>query len=578
MLINLRIENFAIIERLELHFEAGLAVFTGETGAGKSIILDAIAALIGGKADPSLLRSGTERAIVEGEFHIPPALQAQVTSLLAGEDLLDAPDYLTLSREIRREGRSLARVNGRSAALSLVRGLGELLVDIHGQSEHLSLLNVRRHLPLLDRFAGDSATLDQYHTAWQRLQAARRQLGHLHETQSEAERRTDLLSFQLQEIESAALRGDEEEELRGERTRLANAEGLAGLAQQAVAGLDEGSPEAPALSDLAGQISAAMAAMARLDPSCQSFAEQAETILSLISDLSLEVRGYQESIEYNPRRLEQVEERLELIRRLLRKYGGTVAAVQRFAEKAREELDAIHTVGDRIAALEVEEQAALAQALRLAAELTDLRKRAAADLEQGVESELAGLHMPGARFAVRFSEKPEEGEPGQALRLGAEGADQVEFYIAPNPGEGLKPLVKIASGGETSRLMLALKNALVGAVAVPTLIFDEIDQGIGGRVGSVVGEKLWRLGRSHSVLCVTHLPQLAAFANQHFSVGKQVVDGRTSTQVERLDEAGRLEELAAMLGSRSAANRQAARATLDAARSVIALRSETAEH
>lgn len=566
MLTHLRIENFAIIPKLELDFSCGLTAFTGETGAGKSIILDAIAALIGGKADATLLRSGADRALVEGEFAIPAALQPAIHDLLDAEELLDDPANLTLSREIRREGRSVARINGRSAALGMVRELGALLVDIHGQSEHLSLLTVRSHLPMLDRYAGNEDLLQSYQIAYRRLNETRRELHDLRQAEADAERRSDLLTFQLQEIEAAALREGEDEELRGERARLANAEGLAGYADQAIAGLDEGAPDAPALSDLAGQISSLMNALTRLDPSRESFSTQAEEIASLISDLSLELRGYRETIEFNPRRLEQVEERLELIRKLERKYGGSPAAVQAFADKAARELDTLTHAGERIAELEGDLVRFGEEAGRIAGDLSRKRKAAAGALERAVEGELAGLSMSGARFAVDFSVQPDPNgilwEDGGPVALGADGADRVEFLIAPNPGEGLKPLVRIASGGETSRLMLALKNVLVSADKVPTLIFDEIDQGIGGRVGGVVGEKLWQLGRNHSVLCVTHLPQLAAFADRHYEVHKLVEGGRTAAAVTRLGEQERVEELASMLGSLNEANRESAREAL----------------
>jgi DNA repair protein RecN (Recombination protein N) len=570
MLTDLRIENFAIIQQLELQFETGLIAFTGETGAGKSIILDAIAAVIGGKADAGMIRAGSDRALVEAGFRIPAESKAAIEEILEREDLLDDPGCLTLSREIRREGRSTARVNGRTAALGLVRELGSYLIDIHGQSEHLSLLNVHRHIHLLDRYSVSGSPLEEYRGPYTRLLDLRRELQKLRQADADAERRTDLLSYQLQEIDAAGLKPGEEVELRAERDRLANAENLASLAQQSVGLLDEGSPEAPAAGDLAGQVVQLMSGVAKIDARRQNLLEQATTIAELISDLTLELRDYLEGVEFNPRRLEQAEERLDLIHKLQRKYGGSVEAVLAFAENARQELETLAHATERIAELEKQEEDLLAELSRLAARLSSQRKEAARRLEQGVERELADLSMAGARFAVDFRV---EADPkglswadGTRVAFDHNGADRVEFLIAPNPGEGLKPLVKIASGGETSRLMLALKNVLALADYVPTLIFDEIDQGIGGRVGVVVGEKLWQLGRRHEVLCVTHLPQLAAFSDQHFSVRKQVEGGRTTTQVRLLDDPGRLDELALMLGSQSEANRIAARETLTASR------------
>jgi len=570
MLTELHIDNFAIIHKLALTFQTGLITFTGETGAGKSIILDAIAAVIGGKAEPGMIRAGAERAIVEAHFRIPEDSRAAVDEILEREDLLDEPGHLVLSREIRREGRSTARVNGRSAALSLVRELGAYLVDIHGQSEHLSLLNVHRHIHLLDRYANSAAALEAYRAPYAALLELRRELAKLRQAEQDAERRTDMLGYQLEEIDSAHLKPGEETELRKERDRLANAENLANLAQRALALLDEGSPEAPAAGDLAGQVVQLLASLVKIDPARQSLSEEAVSIAELISDLTLELRNYLEGIEYNPRRLEQVEERLDLLHKLQRKYGGSVEAALAFAENARQELDAIAHATERIAELEKQEQAQLSELAKRAAELSRLRQEAARRMEKGVERELGDLSMAGARFAVDFRSEPSpQGLPwkdGERAAFDASGCDRIEFLIAPNPGEGLKPLVKIASGGETSRLMLALKNVLAQADFIPTLIFDEIDQGIGGRIGGVVGEKLWQLGRRHEVLCVTHLPQLAAFGDQHFSVRKEVEEGRTSTIVRPLDDPGRMEELAQMLGSLSEANRVAARETLAAAR------------
>ena len=565
MLSELRIENFAIIDRLTLSLRQGLIAFTGETGAGKSIILDAIAAVIGGKVEPAMIRAGADRALVEATFTLPGEIRAAVHEVLTREDLLDDPDTLLLSREIRREGRSVARVNGRAVSAGLMRELGSFLVDIHGQSEHLSLLNVREHIHLLDRFAGLQELLEDYRRAYQRLQGIRRELEKLRQMEADAERRTDLLTYQLQEIESARLRVGEDEELRKERDRLANAENLASLAQQSLTLLDEGTPDTPALSDLAGQLVQLLHGMVRMDASQSDLLEQAETLAELASDLSRSLQTYLDGIEFNPRRLAQVEERLDVIHKIQRKYNGSIESALAFAEKARAELETIAHATERIAELEEEETRALQELSARARTLSERRKEAAARLEKAVERELSDLSMNGARFAVDFRTDPDpEGirlPDGSRVAFDALGFDRVEFLIAPNLGEGLKPLVKIASGGETSRLMLALKNVLAQADYVPTLIFDEIDQGIGGRVGAVVGEKLWQLGRRHEVLCVTHLPQLAAYGDLHFSVRKSVHEGRTTTQVQALEEEERLTELALMLGGVNPANLAAARET-----------------
>ncbi len=552
MLRELCIQNFAIIDHLELTFERGLVVFTGETGAGKSIILDALDLLLGGRADATLIRAEAELARVEGTFHLAGPERDLVHAILRREDLLDDPNYLTLSREVRREGRSVARVNGATVNLNLLKELGEVLVDIHGQSEHLSLLNVRAHLGLLDRYADVQPLLQAYRQTYQQLQTVRRELSELRQAQRDADRRTEMLTFQAEEIEAARLRPGEDEELRHERDRLANAESLAMLTQQALAALDEGMPDSLAATDLLGQASQALGKLAQIDSQQSALVQQAALLEESLADLARSLRNYLETIEYNPKRLEEVEERLDLLHRLTRKYGGTIEAVLEHAAEARRQLEHISHATERIARLEVEEKAILARLSEQAQALSQRRREAAERLGRAIETELDDLRMAAARFVVDFQIRPDpNGLPlpdGAYVAFDENGLDRVEFLIAPNPGEGLKPLAKIASGGETSRLMLGLKNVLARADEVPTLVFDEIDQGIGGRVGATVGEKLWLLGRQHQVLVVTHLPQLAAFGDQHFQVQKQVEDGRTLTRVTPLGDEARTLELAQMLG------------------------------
>ncbi len=551
MLTELRIRNLAIIESLELRFGPGLIVLTGETGAGKSIILDALEMLVGSRVDTTIIRQGAEFTLVEGVFRIDECVRAPVNEILEREGLLEDENYLTLGREIRREGRNVARVNGRTVSLSLLKELGTLLVDIHGQSEHLSLLNPRSHIHLLDRYADLDAPLRAYRQKYQTLQALRRELEELRRLQAEADRRVEMLRFQVEEIEAARLKEGEDEALRQERSRLANAEALAEFAQQALSLLDEGLPEAPPATDLIGQAARLLERLAQLDPSQNPLAESLLNIEELLGDLTRQLRAYAEGIEFNPKRLEQIEERLELIQRLIRKYGGSIPAVLQRAEQARRELENIETAGERLEMLQQQEAALLQELAQQALDLSRARRKAAEALSRSIERELDDLRMAQARFSVDFQTRPHpQGLPidGERLAFDSNGIDQVEFLIAPNPGEGFKPLVKIASGGETARLMLALKNVLAHADQVPTLIFDEIDQGIGGRVGLTVGQKLWQLARSHQVFCVTHLPQLAAFGDQHFQVQKIVQGERTYTQVEELQAEKRLLELSQMLG------------------------------
>jgi len=569
MLKELRIENFAIIHQLELKFEPGLTTFTGETGAGKSILLDAIEALIGGRAETGMIRSDMERANLEALFSMPPDHKQEIIQLLDSEGLYEGEPNILLNREIRREGRNIARINGRVVNVSLMKELGAYLVDIHGQSEHLSLLTVRQHLQLLDRFADDRAALDDYQQSYHVLKATQQELKDLRQAEQDAARMSDLLNYQIQEIDAAKLRVGEEDELREELSRLANAEKLSSLAKQAYSLLEEDSPETPAINSMLGQVVSAVRALANIDKSLEPLADQCENISSLSSDTSRDLQNYLEAIEYNPKRLEQTENRLALINTLKRKYGENEQSILDFAEKARLQLNRITNAEERIGELEALEAAQLAETARKALTLSEARKSAAAAMGGQVERELADLHMAGARFAVDMQFKAvENGLPlddGSQVKFDERGIDQVEFLIAPNPGEGLKPLVKIASGGETSRLMLALKNVLAKADTIPTLIFDEIDQGIGGRIGAMVGEKLWQLGNRHQVLCVTHLPQLAAYGNHHYHVYKQVQDGRTMTKVEELTADRRRVELALMFGGDSEANQSAAQEALDSA-------------
>src|SRR5512138_1734457 len=551
MLTELHIQNFAIIDKLDLRFGSGLIILTGETGAGKSIILDAVVMLIGGKADTTFVRTDSDAAFVEGVFQLKGPEKEAVHEVLKREELMDDPDYVVLMREVRREGRSVARVNGRTVSVSLLKELGGILIDIHGQAEHLSLLDPRAHLGLLDRYAEVARPLSEYRQTYHTLMNLRHELSDLRKAQAEADRKIDMLTYQAEEIEAARLKPSEDEELRKERDRLANAESLAQNAQEALAVLEEGSPEVPAASDLVGQAAQALAALAKIDSAQNDLANQAELLLDTMSDLIRSLRDYLEEIEFNPKRLDEVEERLDLIHSLTRKYGGSIPSVIAYGNEARKQLETITTAGERIQDLEMQEAKLLVQLARQGSVLSEKRRKAAVEMGNGIETELDDLRMEAAKFGVDFQTKPDpNGAPvdGSRIAFDQNGFDRVEFLIAPNPGEGLKPLAKIASGGETSRLMLGLKNVLARADEVPSLIFDEIDQGIGGRVGMVVGQKLWNLSRSHQVFCVTHLPQLAAFGDEHYQVQKIIHGNRTLTQVERLDGEPRLLELSQMLG------------------------------
>ena len=577
MLTELHIENFAIIERLDVNFASGLVTLTGETGAGKSIIIDAVETLLGGRAESIQVRSGAERASVEAVFRIPENSRDLIQAVLEREDLFEEPDFLNLAREVRLNGRNVARVNGRSVNTAILRELGEYLVDVHGQSEHLSLLRINQHQGLLDRYASSEPknplpkVLSAYTQAYQELQAVQHKLDEIRQAERDVARRADMLTFQIKEIESAHLQTGEEGTLREERNRLANAESLASLAQQALLALDEGTPESPAATDLLGQISQALSALTRLDPTQNNLDEAARSIFESLTDITRNIRLYLDNIEFNPKRLDQVEERLALIQSLKRKYGETLSAVLEFAVNAKSQLEQITHAEESLEELEKQRAEIFLSLGRAGTELSQLRHDASTRLEKAIEVELADLNMSGARFKVDIQQQPDmlgvALPDGNRVSYYPSGLEKIEFMIAPNPGEGFKPLTKIASGGETSRLMLALKNVLAKADHIPTLIFDEIDQGIGGRVGATVGQKLRQLGRQHQVLCITHLPQLAVYGEQHFRVEKQIHSGRTQTLLKKLDGEERLVELAQMLGGLSEGTMQSARELLETAQS-----------
>ncbi len=562
MLTELHIENFAIIDKLQLQFKPGLITLTGETGAGKSIIMDALNTLLGSRADSTFIRSGDENALVEATFRIPTVAREAVHSILEREAMLDDPDFVTLGREIRRDSRNVVRVNGRMSNVTLLREIGEHLVDIHGQSEHLSLLRVNQHLNLLDRYVDINELSSAYKNSYHQLMSLRRELENLKDNARAAAQREDLLTYQLNEIEAATLEPGEEKDLEEERTRLANAEKLSTLSQKAVLALDESSPAEASITDRFGQVAEAIDALAQLDESQKSLSDQVTTVFEELSDISHALRLYLENVEFNPNRLDQVEERLELISTLKRKYGDSINEVILFGKNARDELDTITHASERIDELETKEKDLLEELGKRAQALSNERHKAAEKMERGIEAELVDLNMSGARFKVDFQQESDLNgivlPSGERVTFDIDGFEQVEFLIETNPGEGLKPLVRIASGGETARLMLAMKNVLAKADQIPTLVFDEIDQGIGGRVGTIVGHKLWMLARNHQVICITHLPQLAAFGHQHFRVEKSISEGRTTTKAAPIEGEERLHELAQMLGDVSESTIQSA--------------------
>lgn len=551
MLRELHIQNFAIITDLTLKFEPGLVVLTGETGAGKSIILDALSAVLGTRVESGVVRAGSNQAFVEALFELDNVTLEALRPLLEQEGLLEDERFLTLSREIRSEGRSIARVNGRSVSLGIQSDVGAVLVDVHGQSEHLSLLKVKSHRELLDRFAGNSELLQDYQKQFRVWSALENELQDLKQLQTNADERTDILRYQIGQIEAARLKPDEEENLLKERMRLANAETLSRYAQSALQTLDDSTPETSAVTDLLGTVSHDLNSLAKIDSQMQSLADQAEAALSGLTDIAYELRRYNEQIEFNPTRLDQVELRIDLINSLKKKHGGSIEAVLHFFDSAQEELNKIEGVEEQLEELNQKIRQLKENLGKLALDLSGSRQKAADELSSQMEERLSKLEMRKARLKVLITQQEDQlGLPvGQGVAFDFNGIDRVELLIETNPGEGFKPLAKIASGGETSRLMLALKDVLAEADQIPTLVFDEIDSGIGGRVGLTVGSMLWQLARHHQVMCVTHLPQLAAFGDQHFKVDKQILHDRTVTQVLEVKGDLRVAEISEMLGT-----------------------------
>ena len=555
MLSELSIRNFAIIDDLRMQFAHGFVVLTGETGAGKSIILDAVSLILGGRADSSMVRAGSERATVEATFALPQVLKESLLPLLKREGLEDEDENLiSLGREVRENGRNVSRINGRSVSLGLMRQIAEPLVDIHGQGEHLSLLKPRTHLPLLDSYGALDDLRQAFSAEVSLLRKTQNELASLQQDERHVAQRIDMLQYQIREIEAAVLLDGEEEELRKERTRLANAEQLNRLAAEITAVLIGLEDDTTAATDLLGQAERALGQLSRLDGSKMTLLENLQGISFQMSELAAEVQDYQQQLEFNPQRLNEVEERLELINTLKRKYGDSIAKVLATRDHAETQLKQFSRSEERSGVLEEEQDRLLRHIGRLGEDLSKKRQDAALRLSSAVERELDELQLAGARFEVQFArESAVDGAyvGDERFAFDGTGLDRAEFIISANPGEPLKPVAKVASGGETARLMLALKTALAEVDGTPTLIFDEIDQGIGGRVGGVVGRKLWRLTAvgDHQVIVVTHLPQLAGYGDVHFHVSKHVVNGRTSTSVTNLDESGRVRELANMLGT-----------------------------
>jgi DNA repair protein RecN (Recombination protein N) len=532
----LRINNIALIPSLELELGPGLTLLTGETGAGKSILIDSLGLLLGERASAELVRSGEERAAVEAVVEIPGA-----EARLEPHGLPAEGDEVVLRREVLAGGRGRATVNGALVPVSVLRELAPCVAMVHGQHEPQGLLDPRQHADLLDRFAGLGGS-DALAASFRELREVEAALDRLRHDRREVERRRDMLEFQASEIERAELAPEEEEALRVEKARLANAGRLAALSGEAYALLYD--DEASALGQLS-QVFRRVTELADIDPAFRPHAEARGGVLAQLEELALLLRDYQEGLEVAPGRLDEIEARLALLERLKRKYGPSVGEMLAFARRCREELGEGGSPEEHEAALERRRQALAAAYLEKARAVSARRRQAAPALERAVRTELAELAMERTRFRVAFDpERPDE----DPARWSEHGLERAEFLLSPNPGEELRPLARIASGGELSRIMLALKSVEQADRTGVTLVFDEVDAGIGGGVAEVVGRKLAGVAGRQQVLCVTHLPQIAALADTHLAVRKRVERGRTVTTVHALSRAERVEEIARMLG------------------------------
>jgi DNA repair protein RecN (Recombination protein N) len=580
MLDELDIRDFVLADHLHVRFDSGFTAITGETGAGKSLIVDALGVLLGDRPATDVVRAGAPAARLEGTFVLEVADQ-DLDAILAESGIAPEDGLLIVSRELPRAGRASARINGRAVVQSTLAAVGSRLVDIHSQTEHLAVLRPAEHVNYIDRYAGVGAERNALIGDVSELRRVRGEIARLQQDARERARRQERLSYEIQEIEAAQIVPEEEDELRRERSRLANAEQLAQLAAQAYAAL-EGEADAPGAGDTLGTAAGLLAQLARLDESLAADATQLEAVQSQVLEIARALRAYSEEVEYNPDRLQQIEDRLASLAALKRKYGATLEEVVSYGARASEELEELGTSEERIGALSAEEAALVETLGGQARALSERRRDAAQRLCASVQRQLADLGLSGGRFGVRFDlrEDPsgvpvalpsatvipdgelDVSEPVIRAAIDRTGVDRVELLVSLNPGEPLRPLARVASGGETSRLMLALKTILGDADAVPTLVFDEVDVGVGGRSGRIVGEKLAGLAAHHQVICITHLPQIASLAGQHLAIEKHVEGERTTVAARELHGEERLEEVAAMLGGATAATRASARELL----------------
>ena len=532
MLSSLQIENVAVIQKAEVHFKPGLNVLTGETGAGKSILIDSINAILGNRTSKDLVRTGAPKAVIRAAFEqVPDAVLDSLEK--AGYERSDA---LMLSREITAEGKSSCRINGMPATAAVLRELCGGLININGQHDSVGLLNPARHLGILDDYAQNSAEFQGYYVLYRELVRIKRELDAMITDEAEKQRKIDLLSYQVQEIEDAGLTAGEEQRLESRRKVLANASSIRDKIAQSYALLSGGDDAAGAV-DLLGEASNAVDAAAQLDEALAGASSQLLDLYYTAKDVAADLIGRLESYDTNDAELDEIEQRLDLIYKLKRKYGETVEDVIAFGQNAKEELERIQSSQERQDHLQAEKRRLYALAREKAEVLTQTRLRAFEELNKRISGTLDFLNMPGVRMTLRHTRGP----------LASHGQDSIEFYISTNPGEAPKPLAKIASGGELSRITLAIKNAMADKDAVPTVIYDEIDSGVSGKAAGRIGEVLRQSAQGHQILCITHTAQIAALADCHLLIQKNVANDRTYTEIHPLDEEGRVDALARLI-------------------------------
>jgi DNA repair protein RecN (Recombination protein N) len=570
LLFELNVKGFGIIEEITWKPAEGLNVITGETGAGKSLVVDAVEALLSSQVPEEDIRHGSEEAQIEGIFHMPRQASEALQELLSDKGLEADEDTLLVKCDFRRQSHATPRVNRQAVSRSLLRDIGALLVDIHGQSAHLSLLNKNQHLEFLDAYAHTRDLRRNFSAKASELHKAEHEIWTLHKTEQDLSRQMELLDFQIDEIQRADLREGEEAALERELAILTSTEKLKTASYEIYKTIygDESMLAASSAVDKLNEVLPVLKQVIETDSSLQTRLDYLEETVTGLEELAREIRSYGDNLDYDPRRLEEVQTRLELIRSLKRKYGGSTSQVLEYLKKAEREREGLTYSGERR-----EQLAKIIKQLKeemgnIAGKLSRERVKAAKKLAAAVKKECDDLNMSQVEFDVSVIQEPSpEGIPfpdGERYQFSASGVDDVEFMASTNPGEPLKPLARIASTGEISRFMLALKSALAEVDTIPVLIFDEIDIGIGGRSGEVVGKKLWSLSRNHQVICVTHLPQISVFADAHFSVSKKSIGNRTVSIIEALDGEACLNELAVMIGgSRYTAN------SLNAARELI---------